>query len=328
MARRSYWISLIHRISLILSLAAGVACGQQSPFAGVLAGPVFDPPTNSIRMILGYPGAARVGQPVYTDLDDAAIAPDGKSAVVLRGSRIAGLRRLDTGSVQEVDFSASYSNLQAAWSPDSQLAVVWFANPDNTATFQLWPVQQAAAPPLATTLSSAAVRCVRLLPDGVLLVAVDDSDRSGIYRIGSNGDVSRIAQSDTPSSIALDWDHRCFYFLSVKAGAVMRQAVDGSTPAEPVVKDAFQDISAPAGLALLKGRNLALADAGASAIFLYSLDTGTLISRIDLESAPDGLLPLAGSDWFILSHRREKPSAVILIDSRSNSVYFVPADDK
>ena len=88
---------------LLLTLCAGIGSGQQSQFSAILAGPVFDPPTAGIRMVFGYPGAARINQPVYSGLDDAVIAPDGKAAIVLRGSRIAGLRFVSGGPVQEVD---------------------------------------------------------------------------------------------------------------------------------------------------------------------------------------------------------------------------------
>jgi len=318
----------VSKAGLLLTLCAGVGLGQQSQFSAILAGPVFDPPTAGIRMVFGYPGAARINQSVYGGLDDAVMAPDGKDAVALRSTRIVGLRLISGGPVQEIDFGSSASRLQASWSPDGQTAAVWFADSGSPVSFQFWAARQSPQAPVASPFSVDSIQCIRLLPDGdALLAAVKDGERSGIYRVGSNGAVNRIASSDDPLSIALDPAAKLYYYFDRRTLAVLRQSFDGAIPPETVVSDGLATASSPGTLAVLRGRRLALTDSVSKSVFLFSLDTGALLGQLQLEAAPDGLLPLGGSDWLVLSHRHQKTDSLLLLDARSDAVYFVPADD-
>ena len=246
--------------SLYLCLALG-SCAAQSQFSGLITGNIFDPPVGSVRMLFGYPGAARITGSLDSGLDDAAISPDGQSAVALQGSRIVGLRSLSSASVQVIDFGSPSSQLRAAWSADSRTAAVWLANSDNTASLQFWTARQNPQSPVPAGLSYAGLQCIVLLPDGsAVLICVKDGDNSGIYRVGNDGSSQRLVQSADPAAIALDPTSRSFYYFDRAAASILQQAMGAVDAAQPVITTGLDTLIAPCGLAVLKNGNLAVAD--------------------------------------------------------------------
>ncbi|HEV2447792.1 MAG TPA: hypothetical protein VGS58_17800, partial [Candidatus Sulfopaludibacter sp.] len=80
---------MTRKLPLLLCAACTVSFAQsQATLAGPVAGFVFDQSARAIRPMIGVAGAAYLGPAVVADLDAAAIAPDGNSALVVRGGRM------------------------------------------------------------------------------------------------------------------------------------------------------------------------------------------------------------------------------------------------
>src|SRR5271165_3132771 len=73
---------------LIIMLIAAAPSYAQMTLGGPVTGYIFDGPGRSIRSILGRPGAAYLGPVSVTDWDLASIAPNGKTALGLRGQSV------------------------------------------------------------------------------------------------------------------------------------------------------------------------------------------------------------------------------------------------
>ncbi len=312
----------------LIVLASGRVFGQAPQFSSILAGAVFDPPSHSVRMVLGIPGAARISQVLLDGLDNAALSPDGKNGVALRQNNIIGLRRLDEASADVIDFGSVSSTLNAAWSPDSRTAVVWFVNPDGTASFHFWTAAQPVAAPVPVAFSFSSLQDVCVTADGqAALLAVRDDIRSGIYRLMPSGSTELVTQAADPAALTLDSSGMFVYYLDRALHAVERIAPNDSAGSPEVVIPNLDSSMTVTALAILKGGRLALADTSRLSVSLFDVNTAAWIRTIELSAAPDGFVPLGGSDWFIVAHRSEEASSMLLLDSRSQSVYFVPADE-
>ena len=58
--------------------------GDQTSVGGPVSGFVFDQKQHTLRPMLGVPGSAYLGDALLANLDAAAVAPDGQSALVVQ----------------------------------------------------------------------------------------------------------------------------------------------------------------------------------------------------------------------------------------------------
>ena len=68
--------------ALILGLLSGPASAQSTSFNAPVAGFVYDRASQTVRPMLGVPGATYIGSPVLNDVDVASVAPGGKWALI------------------------------------------------------------------------------------------------------------------------------------------------------------------------------------------------------------------------------------------------------
>src|SRR5258708_4487047 len=87
---------------------------MQGPTSGV----VFESSTSSIRPILGLAGGAHLGSAIYTGLDYASIAPDGRSALAVQSGQLILIQ--DLANRQSAPLSGTISHVdRILWAADS-----------------------------------------------------------------------------------------------------------------------------------------------------------------------------------------------------------------
>src|SRR5260370_40702316 len=89
----------IRTIMMFGLLAAGPSAWAQSvTMQGPVSGFIFHNPTQTIRPIMGIPGAAYVGAAVFTGVDFAVVAPNGKPAIFRQDGLLSPLLGLATAT--------------------------------------------------------------------------------------------------------------------------------------------------------------------------------------------------------------------------------------
>src|ERR1700683_4832247 len=106
-------------------LSAAILCGQAS-VSGPPSEYVFDPGTQTIRAIIGTPGSAYLGKSVVAGVHFGSVAPNGLSAIVVRGTTsdlIADLAQSPPALLPLV--GAMESPDRILWAEDSSGAVLF-----------------------------------------------------------------------------------------------------------------------------------------------------------------------------------------------------------
>ena len=98
----------------------------QQPVTGPGAGMIFDPPTRSVRPILGVSGAAYLGGVVLADVDFASVAPGGSAAVFAREGKLWAISWVRGEERRTLLFNLTEEAQapSAVWASDGSAAVV------------------------------------------------------------------------------------------------------------------------------------------------------------------------------------------------------------
>src|SRR5687768_4854610 len=117
------------RSTFLSALSLLAVCGtsllaQGTQLTGPGSGFVFDDQARSIRWIVGVPGAAYLGTRVADGLDLAAVAPNSRLAVAVKGGGLY-LVRLDAAEAAWQTLEEEAGAVETiAWSADSTAVVV------------------------------------------------------------------------------------------------------------------------------------------------------------------------------------------------------------
>ncbi len=302
--------------------------------AGTLRGPAsglaFDPASQSIRPILGVPGAAYLGPAILKGVQFVALAPDGDAAVVLLGKRLSLVRGLSVGSPASFPLAElAAAPAKFSWSPDSS-AFAWYSRGsasiaiarNRTGTPVLLPPLDVSA--LAGVLSSIAVD-----PSGQFAVAAVGGDSSGgIYLVPADAPPRLVAAMRSPSALAFDPSGQNLYAVEGRNGAVLRIESVATAAISTWVVNASRDRMDVTAVAI-GGSNSSLYAMSDSKrrLCVYSLSNGSLLREIPLPAAPSGFERNAPASLFVLNSIRDASAPLLVLDeSAKPAVYVVPGE--
>jgi len=321
----------------------GVPGVAQTISGGPITGAIFDPPTHSIRSIMGVPGAAYLGTSAAVTWDIAMPSPDGKRAVALRAAElnlIADLSQPDTatdigGVIEAVD--------RVVWSADSSTAVLYSSRSNqlqrviglNSATPAIQaPVDLSTAGGVSGWAVSPDGNSVAYAANGSVTLA---GSSSAPISLGSFGDPRAVAfSSDGASVFVFDRAAQKISRVATASGATL-----DSFAASPNTSDPVASSSVPAGIhrrmpSLRRTpqtdiRDLAATSDGAKllavradALCVYDLSRATPDHCDSLDVSPASIQAI-GPRVFVLNYPRTAGRPVWLWDSGAGSVFFVPS---
>jgi hypothetical protein len=322
-------------LSVLLAIPSGVFA--QASLSASHLGLVFDERSRALRPIVGYPGAAILGEPLLTNLDNAYASPDGNWVLVDVGTSEADassrILRLNG------DLAAALPmRKQAIWSQDSKhLALLardgsvleWYALADSGdwikrgshsfvegsggvvrllaldgQRLRLWfrsESQDAGGSLSLLRLESDSVESINQVGDPVALAVPRGPDDELLVASGRSGGVQRLFFRDGA------W----------QTGEVL---ISGNENGELRFLCVLEDKS----FLVVREQRSELLQGISRWIEQYS-GSGELQKSISLEAAVDGFVPVVATKWIRLQSRVTGEEAIFLYDLQERDLFFVPA---
>jgi hypothetical protein len=310
---------------LLALLAIQPAGAQQASLSGPLSGFLFDNPTSSIRPIIGIAGSAYLGPSIMGGVDFASVGPNGASALVLQGGQLLAVSGLNSAAPQIAPLDAPFSpSMIIGWAKDGSRVV--FASSSGGGVIQ--SVRWAGGlpsldPPM--DLSSIGGTISALVLDATMqriLIGIRDDAVGGVYLCDPNASPSMLAAMADPSALALSSDGATAIATDRHNGQIMRFAV-GPAPASQTVLQNPDVLTDPVGVMLSNdGKTIYIADRQ-KGVLACDVDSQVCAS-IASDVVPKGFTLLAQSSVFLVSDRQTPTDPVVVFDSGSAAIYFVP----
>jgi hypothetical protein len=311
---------MIARVALLAGVFALAGLAEESRLGGPVPGFVFHGPTHSIRPIVGVPGAAYLGAPVARDFDAASISPLGKSALAVRGGQLFFVKGLESGAAVETPVDGGLTGVdRMAWSLDGLSAAVYASASRQAQILRSPEAGQAPAVETGVDLSGTETAVSALAFDGKRLIV----GAGGIY-LGDGSGVQLLTRAANPAAFALGG--RDLYAADSERSQIwlIREYAGEATPM--LFADDRAGVSSPSGLRLSgNGRNLVIANPGASSVDALEIATRAPVRHLDLEFKPTRMDTI-GSGALALLNQGTGGEPLYIIDSGEDlAVYFVPA---
>lgn len=316
--------------SLSGAALAVVSLHAQSPLSGPIAGFVFDAGNQSIRAVVGLPPSAYLGAPVLTKTPLASVAPNGKYAIALVGTRPNLIADLTAAPVAPAELIGSMDSPdRIVWAADSASAVL-FSSTASSLQF-LRGGDAMLSPDPAIDLSTAGTGFVLLAADpahGRAAIALNGPSTGAVYLVEDSGAITPLGSfTDAVAGGALtaggtlyiagQSSHQVWMLQNPKSGG-SPQAVLGQA----------DGVNQPAALAVDAGGSLLyLADKADRTIRVYDMASWTRIDELTLDSVPS-TLEAFGASLFLVNARRDASDPVLLLKTGpGRTVMFIPAGE-
>ena len=310
----------ILRIFAFASLAALLGAQSQNSINGPVAGYLFDQAAQTLRPILGVPGAALLGDPIRLGLKLAAayVSPGTDSAIAIALDNSPHFFTISGGVFQEVPVNglASGSSYLVAFSPSGKALALYSGNSVQVIT----GLPSAPAVGGSVNLASLGVPgSLALSDDGtVLLVSVANS----VHLFGSYADLGKLMDTGASPAIGFGPGGHDAAVSDTNAGVVLFHNLTGSGTSQ-IIAPPGQNIAPSSALAFSANANTIYV-ASSSTQTITSLDlTSGFIERLPCGCSPTALARMG--NVFRLTELTKDP--VWLLDSPEGDarIVFVPA---
>jgi hypothetical protein len=272
---------------------------------------VFDPVEGSLRLVNGVPGAAYVGESVGGNLDFAAVAPNGVTAIAFREGT-AYLVSSPFAPWKALAGRRATPGL-AAWSEDSRSVALSIGQGIVMVKDGEWiPLGELASPAIS----------LAVFGDSVY------AGRTGeVVRMSSGSEPRVVAIVAEPAALAVSKD--TLFVADRSRGDILAVSSPDSTPESRLLASESLGVPDPAALAVSPDGRMLLVAGGKSRL-LATLDasSGLLASVTELDFEPSALQRTRGAgstQLFLLNHRSEAQPSIQVFDSSRNAIFFVPA---
>ncbi|MGJ5813883.1 hypothetical protein [Paludibaculum fermentans] len=294
--------------------------------AGPITGLVFDGLTGSLRLILGMPGAARLDTTLVSEVDWASVAPDGRTAIMVRHGETLRFSREETndaatgvaipGAIEKPD--------QSAWSADSTAVALYSATARTVQWIRFG--SDGAHAETAVPLTGVDGPVTALTGDSASTLIVIAVENAGLYRVSPADGTTLILPILDASSIAMEPGGRTIWVGDRSTAQVVEIALDQEGATSKVLftdPEHFADLSM-IGLSPDK-KTLYLADRPTKRLYLVDRSTMAIPEPISLDAPATMLAPIGRSSVLLLSPREKADQPLYILDASSSpTVYFVP----
>jgi hypothetical protein len=309
-------------LAILLALPAAA---QEFQFALPLSGAIFHSPDRSIRLILGFAGAARLSDPVLDGLDAAFLAPDGARALVARDGQLLVARELRSGSPSLESSGAHACADLVAWSDNSATAAVYCR---ASGAVQLLRKLDSSLPAdvEAVDASSLLGRLVAIAvdPRGVSVVAAFEP--GGLWRLQPGEPPRLLGALAAPVAIAFDPAGDAVFAADRERCQILEIRQAATAPEMSVFASLPPPECDPGGLAFANhGTRLLLTDTKARTVRAYDLRQRAVTAETLLDFAPTAFFPLISGSLYRLNSPEQADEPLYIFNVAQGAAHFVPA---
>jgi hypothetical protein len=315
-----------HSVFFFALLAAPItpAAAQSVGVQGPVAGPVFI--SQTVRPLLGAPGAATAGPALMTGVQWASIAPGGNWGLITQRGRSARVYTLSGAAPSQVATDGLIDGIDdVVWSRDGSYALAYSSQSAQMQRLQFSGSAASADAPLSLS-SFGAVTTLAINPSGSQMAF--GASGGGLYLVQAGQSPIRLSAMAQPAAAAFDGTGAILYAIDLATLRIL-EFNSGSGPidfASLPESGAGAEAPNPIGLAVSgDSRYLLFADAASSSICVYDRTSQDLVNTIPLDFTPSRLEALSATPAFLLNGDRSNEWLMILDAATSPRVYFVPA---
>jgi hypothetical protein len=191
-------------------ILAGWAAAAHAQLAPPLGGPieafVFDPPTKSIRAVVGAMGSTSLSEPLMSELDYGSVAPGHSHAMVFQGGRGTSVSSLSSGQFERRELPEFVVVPERiAWSGNGAVAALYSKSQNWVQIIRGLPLSPAAAAPVSIPAGSLTTVVVDQTGDQVIVAT--SGEVAGVYRVGDSIDFSQpLVSVQQPTSVSFSND--------------------------------------------------------------------------------------------------------------------------
>ena len=305
-------------------LSIGGLKAQPTGVSGPIEGFTFDPPTNSIRAVIGSLGSSTLGPPIVTGLDLASVSPGRNYGVAVRQGQTLLVSGLGTNQVSTAVISGLLSAPQGvAWSGDGSVAVAYSQTEGWMQTVTGLPSAASASSPVSAGTIGGMLSTVAVDMHGHTVIAGLTGDDAGVYELTPpNTSFSPLLQVSQPIALAFSEDGGTVYVLDASTNEVSE--IDLATLANQTWPP-----SAPGAVSIQPAVDAAnqqvLYVAAGNLLQIYSRVTHQALTSVALAFGPTVIEPLGASSFVLRSRVTATDPLWSFADRGQPTVFFVPA---
>lgn len=317
------------RLSLATAAAALSLAAQGVQWGAPISGLVYDPPTKSLRQLLGFPGGARLGPALLEGVEWAAVSPAGKAALVVAQAqtRLVTSSDLAKGEPGRALEGLTEGPKLACWAGDSSSVVVYSSGGRSMQRIAVTSANLAVEPPVVIQGLDADLTALASDRTGKILAAV--TAEGGVLLLADDGVATRLPPGVEATAIALNPEGTTLWVADRASRRILRRSGAESDSLEETLLYDPEKLADVTVLGLsADGRKLLLASQSARLLHQFDLTLRSLDEGLPLEAPATLMHPLGDPALKLLSPRGKPGEPLYILDERqSPSVFFVPASD-
>lgn len=313
-------------IAILLTNSAFGLLPAQTPFNGPIEGFTFDGPTRSVRPVLGLLGSASLGQPIYSGVSYASVAPRLNYALTFAGDHCVLVGGMGTDAVTRFKIPAAFSVPEGvAWSGDGSTAVLFSQGGSWIQKLSGLPNAVRVEDRLSLASLGGSLSAVAVDAHGEKVVIAISGASGAVYQVNAVGSFAPLISIASPAALAFSEDASTLYALDTATNQINElHAADWSSRSWPV-----EGLSNPIALrpAHDASRRAVVYVVGQSDRSLVSYDASThqVLASLSLNFAPDELDPLGRTSFLVGSRSGIDDTLWSFSSAPQPAVYFVPA---
>jgi len=310
-----------------LGLLTPPAHAQSPVFNGPVGGFIYRHDSQTVRPLVGIPGATYLASSVLSGVDSASVAPDGKWAFIIKSGRSVFVQGLPAATPVETSPDGLIQGVdRIAWNRDGSFALFYSSSGNQLQRVHLSDSSVSADPP------------IDLSPWGqAAVLAIDPTGRqiafgvsgSGLYLFNAGQSPAPLSSMAKPVALAFDDTGTRLYAADLDQQQIV-EFDPGSGPVQfASLAQPDGSVLNPVGMAVSAGATyLMLADNATRSVRVYETASQNLVNTITLDFAPTRLDALTTGPTFLLNGDNSQEWLLVLDARQIPSISFVPASQE
>ncbi len=282
----------------------------------------FDPPTRTIRPVIGTLGSASFGPALMSQVDSAFVAPKQNYAIAIRRAQVLFVSGLGSPhvSVGEIPGISSVPDA-VVWSDDATVAVLYSLAGGWIQIYTGFPDAISAGTQMSTATLGGPLSAVAADAHGQRIAIGMSGNQGGVFEVAGGQSFSPVLGMVKPIALAYAADDGALYALDGSTNQVSE--INSTSSVQSWTLDAEDAVAIRPALDAANRKVLYVA--GSRSLLVYDRSTHQLSANVPLSFDP-GIIDPFGLNGFLLTHRSAGTDPLwSFTNSAQPAVYFVPA---